>query len=115
MTTQLSILDFIEGAKLRDEGILKAVTHADKVKDNWSGDAIEMLKEFIRINPGEFMCEDFRSYCAVIDFPLPPHARAFGHVIRKAGDMGIIEFIRYDKAKNPKCHRTPVSVWRAKV
>lgn len=109
MSLQLDILTAIEE---RDRGIQQAVDHADQVNDNWSGQAYAVLQVFLKEYPGEFMAEDFRSYCAMIDFALPPHARAFGGVIARAAKAGLIKHVRIDKVKNVKAHRANAAVWR---
>lgn len=110
MTVQLS---FEDAMRERDAGIQKAVDHADAVNPDWSVQAFEEFKRFLIINPGEFMAEAFRAHCAVVDFPLPPHSRAFGGIIRKASNAGIIRFVRHQQVSNPKAHACFASVWIA--
>lgn len=110
MTVQLNILEAIEQ---RNAGIQTAIDHANSDNPGWSEKAFEEFKRFLVINPGEFMAEQFRCHCAVIDFPLPPHARAFGGIIRKASNAGIIKFVRYQQVSNPKAHACFASVWIA--
>jgi hypothetical protein len=108
MALQLDILTAIEE---RDKGIEKAVTHANDVVDNWSDKAYSLLLEFIDSVPGEFMVEDLRAYAAMKDFPLPPSARAWGHVILRAARNGVVESNGFGKTKNKKAHRTPAAMW----
>jgi hypothetical protein len=110
MNSQLNIFD---GRQARDEGINKASDHAEAVNPGWNDQAFTMLKQFISVYPGEFMGEDFRAYCAMVDFPLPPHARAFGGVIHKAAKSGLIKKIRIAPVKNVKAHCAFASVWQA--
>lgn len=109
MTIQLSIDDAL---KARDKGIEKSVQHANIVTPGWSDLALREFKNFINHNPGEFMAEDFRSWCAMKDnFPFPPHARAFGAVILNACKAGWIRKVRIGQVKNIKAHRANAAVW----
>lgn len=104
-------LDILSSIAERDAGIQTAITHADAVTPDWSSMAYEELKRFLKITPGEFMGENFRSHCAQIDFPLPPHARAFGGIIVKAYKSGLIRRVRFDQVSNKKAHACFASVW----
>lgn len=106
MVVQLDILTAIEE---RNKGIQTAVDHAGPV---WSEKAYGVLQNFLISQHGEFMAEDVRSYAAVIDFELPPHARAWGGVIMRANKEGIIKQVGFGKTKNVKAHRTPAAIWR---
>jgi hypothetical protein len=105
-------LDFTEAKIQRDKGIEQALTNADNSTPGWSSIAYEEFKRFLLNNPGEFMAEEFRSHCAVIDFPFPPSNRAFGGVILKASFDGLIKFVRYGRVSNPRAHACFASVWK---
>lgn len=111
MSTQLN-LNLSESRIARDEGIQKAITHAESVVPEWSELAYAELKKFLLNYPGEFMAEQFRSHCALVDFPLPPHSRAFGGVFLRAARAGIIEKVRLQQVTNKKAHLCYASVWR---
>lgn len=110
---QTSLLDLIEeGEKLKEQGMERAVTHANNVHEGWSEKAMDKLKEFMKENQGEFMCEDVRSYSALdASFPFPPSNRSWGHIFKEAEKNGLIKNLGYGITKNPKSHRTPASVW----
>lgn len=108
---QLNILEAIQEA---DKGIERAISKADKDDPGWSRRALDLLKEFLRQHVGPFMVEELRSYAAVVDFPLPKNARAWGGVIRSAAFRGIVENCGMEKTSNVKAHRTPANVWQAK-
>jgi hypothetical protein len=104
--------EIFTGSQARDEGMNRAVDHANRVVEDWSERAYTELQNFLRSNPGEFMCEDFRGWCAMIDFPLPPHARAFGGVIARAARAGLIKKAGIGQVKNVKAHCANANVWR---
>jgi hypothetical protein len=58
------------------------------------------------------MAEDFRAYCAGMDFDLPDNARAFGGIFVKAKASGIIVRVGFKNTRNKKAHLTPATVWR---
>jgi hypothetical protein len=104
-------IDLFEARELRDKGIEKAMSHANEVIPDWSEKAYQLLLEFLSRHSGPFMTEEVRSYAALVDFPLPPHARAFGGIMKRAATEGIIEPRGYAPVKNVKAHRTPARVW----
>ncbi len=111
MNDNIMQLDIFLSKQGRDEGIKKAVDHADRVDDDWSDRAYGLLLKFMETHVGPFMAEEFRSYCAMVDFTLPPSARAFGGVIRRASHEGIIEKVGHGQVKNIKAHRCFATIW----
>jgi hypothetical protein len=105
-------LNIFEGNAARDEGIQRAAIHAEAVNPGWNDQAYELLLKFLSVHVGPFMAEEVRSYAAMIDFPLPPHARAWGSVVVRAVKAGIIQRVGYEKVKNKNAHRTPATLWR---
>ena len=103
-------LDIFQGQLNAEEGIKQAIDHADQVCDNWSERAYKALQIFLKYHSGEFMAEDFRVYAEKY-IPKPPSDRAYGSIIRRAVNAGIIKFVRIDKVKNPNAHCTPANVW----
>lgn len=95
------------GAQLRDEGIQRAVDHADREKPKWSDLAYQALLGM----RGEFTSEDVRIQAEYDGLPKPPDARAWGGVVKRALKAGHIRFLRYGKSCNPFAHQRPVSVW----
>jgi hypothetical protein len=88
------------------------VAHADRKIPSWSNLAYEKLKAFLIATSGEFMAEDVRTWCWGGNLPEPPSKRAWGGVINRAANAGLIKFVRYAKTTNPKAHLTPANVWR---
>lgn len=103
-------LDIEKSRLARDEGIEKAIAHADKVIYNWGYKAYLLLQEFIKTKH-EFLVEDFRLYCEQQKLETPPDNRAFGGIILKAKRAGLVMSLRYESCKNKIGHRHPVSVW----
>lgn len=102
-----------KGKMLRDTGIGMAVDHAEQVQPGWGEQIYEVfVNKFLLNQNGPFMMEEFRSYCALMDLPMPPHNRAFAGIIMKAVKAGIIQRVGFKNTRNPKSHRTPASVWQ---
>lgn len=108
MTVQLDILSAIEE---KNKGIEKAISHANAVSDQWSERAYQFLLKFLNVHRGPFQAEEFRSYCALMDFELPPHARAFGGIMLKANKAGLIKKVGVKEVRNPKAHRCFSTLW----
>jgi hypothetical protein len=105
---QLSLLDAIEA---RDKGINKALTHAEQECEGWGEKAYDLIKQYLSEVSTSFMAEEIRSYAAMYDFPLPPHARAWGAVIVRAAKEGLIKKVGYGQVMNRKAHMANASVW----
>ncbi len=105
------VLDINQGRRLRDMGIEKAVLHAEQQEPQWADKAFDLLKQFLNGQHNPFMAEDLRSYAALIDFPLPPCARAWGGVMARAAKAGLIERIGIQQVRNKKAHCANASLW----
>lgn len=103
-------LKFTEsGDSLRDLGMSRAITKADKIEDKWSEKAYLFLIGYIATN-GEFMSEDVRkASLGVIN--KPPSLRAWGSIIVRASKEGLIKRVGFRNVTNAKAHSTPASVW----
>lgn len=101
-----------EARRLRDEGIDRAVTKADKESPRWSDRAYKLFVEkFLLNHNGPFMGEDFRSYCALMDFDSPHSNRAFGGIFLRARHAGIIRSLGKKETRSKKSHRANAEVW----
>lgn len=92
-----------------DNGMQRAVDHAEEKVQSWSDIACTFLIQYIKSGK-EFMVEDVRKASAGI-VPEPPSLRAWGGVIRRAAKAGFIYRVGYKKVSNVKAHATPASVW----
>lgn len=110
--TAAPVLDIKQARAERDTGINRAVDHADRVSEGWSDRAYQFLLKFLSGHNGPFMAEEVRSAAALMDFELPPSARAWGAVILKAAKAGIIERVGIQKVKNKSAHCANAAVWR---
>ncbi|MFA9219861.1 MAG: hypothetical protein ACEQSL_01600 [Sediminibacterium sp.] len=100
------------GNQLADIGMRMAEDHANEKIENWSDKCFELLKQYLKINTEPFMVEYFRQWTAN-KLPQPPSLRAFGAIIRKASQKGLVKHCGYSKVSNHKAHATPASVWQA--
>ena len=106
-------LDFslpeITGEQLRDNGIERAITHANKIYDGWNERAFDFLLNYLS-SASEFMVEDVRKASAG-KIPEPPSLRAWGGIIVRAAKAGLIKRTGFRNVTNAKAHATPASVW----
>ena len=98
------------GEQLRDQGIERAVTHADKEIPNWQETAFRFLRHYIKTHK-EFLAEDVRE-TSTFEVPEPPSNRAWGAVMVRAVKEGLIEKNGYKKVSNPLAHKTPATLWK---
>jgi hypothetical protein len=108
------IFDLEQGRQLRDEGIKKAEDHANSVHPNWSEKAYEFLKRYLKNMGGvEFQAEDVRSFAALVNFPLPDNARAWGGVFNRAIKENLIKKVGIGPVKNKKAHCANANIYIA--
>ena len=100
---------YLNGRLLMQIGINQAVCHADKEEPSWSDKAYDFLVKYIRTNK-EFMVEDVRESAMGI-ISDPPSKRAWGGIVLRAKNKGLIRFVRYEKVKNPTAHCANAAVW----
>lgn len=103
-----------QGELLRDEGIQRAVEHADAVEVDWSERAYRWLERMRFRRPGfRFTTEQLRAFSLFDDIPEPPDARAWGGIAVRAARAGLIEATgEFKKCMSPIGHRRDVRVWK---
>lgn len=101
-----------EANRLRNEGIDRAVKKADKDNPGWSDRAYQyFVNVFLRDKNGPFQAEEFRHFCAQMDFDLPANLRAFGGIFTRARHAGIIKSVGKQPTRSPKQHRANAELW----
>ena len=98
------------GAELRDAGIEQATDNAEAAAPGWADQALDYVKWFAKQGV-RFKAEHVRDYATRQGLPNPPHARAWGGVIRRAATMGMIKRVGFASCANPSAHCAPVGVW----
>lgn len=111
---QLTIEHEIRARELRDEGMQRAVDHADRVEPNWSNVAEGWVRIYA-MDHLEFMCEEVRRFAESKGISKPPDKRAWGAVMMRCAKLGIVEKVGLGYAKDPKVHMNPASVWRSRI
>lgn len=98
--------EYVAAAERRDDGMTRAVQHADAVELFWSESAYAHLMDFCRTQKA-FLTEEARQFAEGRGLTNPPDSRAWGAVIRRAAKNGLIQRIGYKPAKSsnlaPKC------------
>lgn len=93
-----------------EDGIARAVEHAEHVHAGWSDEALGYLRAYVTAHPEPFLLEHVRQWAERGGLEPPPDARAWGGVIRAAQREQMVtttgEF-RVDRWGSPK------SVWVA--
>lgn len=113
------LFDFVapagEAQRLADEGMQRAVDHADAVEEGWSERAYQLLERFAQTN-FEFMTEDCRQWAHEQEgLPKPPDPRAWGAVTVRGIQSRLIIRVGYRKTRIPPAHSTPRPIWRSTV
>lgn len=82
--TSTGEIDFTAAMERAEVGMQRSVDHANSVESEWSGQALGLLVAFAKQAGGAFLIEDARRYAEANGLPLPPDARAWGSVTRRA-------------------------------
>ena len=105
-------IDWEAARAARDEGIGRAVAHADEVTPKWGDRAFDMLQRFMATTDTVFTSEDVRAYAANNGLPEPPHLRAWGGVFQRAARQGLIVKDGHTTARAAHVHCSIVAMWR---
>lgn len=114
MTTQLSILDLLDGKQLAATGLEMAVDHAEGVAPGWKERAWKVFLEWLSAQKyrSTFKIEQFRIWCELNDkIEKPPSKRAYGFLPIKAAKEQLIAKAGYSQVTNPKAHSANCSLW----
>lgn len=80
----------MEGArKLRNVGMAKALTHAERMSAGWSDAAYLFLRRFAREHR-QFISEDVSDESKRWGLTQPPTLRAWGPIYKRAAKQGVI-------------------------
>lgn len=104
-------LDFSRA--LRDDGISRALAHANHDTKGWADHAYSYVEMLARRNV-EFLSDDVRVAAEAAGLPPAPDPRAWGGVILRAVRAGLIKRVGWANSTRPECHARPGSVWKAK-
>jgi hypothetical protein len=110
----VSDLDLFEHAiAAAQDGIQRAVAHAEADHHGWTERALDFLREYARKNerfPGFFVTAASEKDRA---FPQPKNEKAWGAIYRRAAREGVI--IDSGKTmKHPK-RGCPATIWRSRI
>lgn len=102
------------GERLKEIGMQMAVDNADSKVESWSQHCYDLLKQYLKINRGEFFAEFFRQWTED-KLPLGEGVskRAFGGVMSRAAKDGLIKKVGTGKVTNYKAHACYATIWKA--
>ncbi len=111
MTKELLLFEIPEPSSrdLWDQGMKKAIDHANQLNSEWSETAFNFALQYVRTHEF-FMAEDIRSAAYGI-VPEPPHLRVMGPIITRLVKYGAIQRSFYDTVLNPKAHMAVATCW----
>lgn len=97
--------------ELRDEGMERAIQHAEADVPGWKDRALDLVRRYAIANE-QFICEDVRAFALAEGLPPPPDGRAWGSVMMRAAQANYVtKTDRVACAKDPKVHMSPSTVW----
>jgi hypothetical protein len=94
--------------------IKKSLDHANEVNPSWSDIALKALQRYAE-GVEDFITEEARRWLKGV-VPDPPDNTAWGGVIVRAKNLGIIEPVegKFRKTEDKVSHNRPCQVWRKK-
>lgn len=98
------------GKQLKEDGIKRAVDHADRQIETWSERAYKLFVEYCQ-TVDTLKAEDARVYAEEKGLEIPPTKRAWGAIALKAAKNGCIINKGIVKASNVKCHQGFTTLW----
>ena len=101
---------YSKAAERRDDGMQRAVEHADAVDMFWSDTAYAHVMDFCRLKD-TFLTEDARAFAEGRGLNPPPDGRAWGAVMRRAAKNGLMKKCGYAPAKSSNL--SPKVLWEA--
>jgi hypothetical protein len=100
----------------RDDGIHRAVSHADQVTPGWSDQAFQISAMYLSgLNAGsETTSEAIRLHAERAGLSDPPDTRAWGAVLLRLAKANKIKKLGWTTAQDPKAHCRPITLWQIK-
>lgn len=108
----MDLLDIIDARKARDDGMARAVDHADRDAPGWSNEAYSFLISYARTHD-QFIAEQFVAYAEHSGLIVPPTGKAYGAVFKRGAKAGIIERIGF--GVSTKRHASPTPLWQSRI
>lgn len=105
-------IDFTAAQERAVVGIERSASHANRVESEWTGQALGLLRRFVRERRREpFLMETARHWAENHGgLPHPPDARAWGSVTRAAAHRHLIE--KCGAAAASSSNGSPKHLWR---
>lgn len=98
--------------QLRDEGIQRSLTAAERRAEGWAEWAYSALVRYCQA-AHLLTAEEVREWAhRVLDLPEPPDPRAWGGIFQRAVRAGIVVRDGYRPHRDPSRHGAPSMVWR---
>lgn len=103
----------LTGSALRDLGMQRAVDNAEAVAPGWPDRALTMLRRYVAEVGGRFQAEDVRAFGVRYGFEEPPHKRAWGGVMVRARNLGLIRCVGTQPVSTKTSHCANAGLWEA--
>lgn len=97
------------------DGITRAVDHAEQVTEDWSANAKQLAIEYVWLKKkGDlFQVEDIREWAYKTNrITPPPSERAWGAITKHLQKLSLIIPAGYAPVANKKANCTPARVWQ---
>lgn len=105
--------DLFVARAIRDDGIARAIDHADAVQPSWSDTAATFLAEYAKRH-ARFSIEDVRLASAGVVAD-PPHKRAWGGVAVRGVRSGLLVAAGFTQSKREDGHCMNLRLWQSTV
>jgi hypothetical protein len=108
------LLDLMGGRHLANQGMERAIDHANAVNAGWGDAAFAKLAEYARWTPF-FTVEQMRAWAYSQGLPRPPNECSWGAVTTRARKSGVMTLGDYATAENASRHCGINRKWRSLI
>lgn len=110
MVSRMAAISLDEARAARDEGMKRALDHAERDVPAWSAVALQFLRGYAAKHR-QFTSFELRNAAREWGLSMPATDKAFGSVFVKAAKEGVIERAGY--VPHPERHASPTVLWNS--
>lgn len=110
--TQGDLFNLEKGRALKEDGIQRAIEHAEAEVPSWADRAVLAATAWVMRRPPEpFFMHEVREALEAEGFPQPPELRAWGAIPRRLVKAGVIRSAGIAPSTKPEQHMALKSRW----
>ena len=105
-------INFEKSIEAKNSGMDRAITSAEHTHQEWTAEALNHVRKFIRnVRAKTFLMEDVSQYAYQVGLPRPPSERAWGSIAHKAQKCQLIKKIGIANVSRKSAHRAYANLY----